>query len=98
MDSTVPIYSRDGRAAYQQNAVSVPPCLCGLQLQLQLQLQTSGLELFLLRRREQHVVQDQPVARRVRVERQVGRRVADLVLRVLRIVPPEEGPGALPPL
>ena len=54
-----------------------------------------SLQFFLLCGRKEHVVEDQPVARRVRVQRQIGRRVADLVLRILRIVPAEEGPGAL---
>src|SRR2546427_6126510 len=51
--------------------------------------------LFRSRRREEHVVEDQPVARRMRVERQVGRRVADLVLLVFGIVPAEERPRSL---
>src|SRR5207245_2440731 len=55
----------------------------------------SRLELALLRGRKQHVVEDQAVARRMRVERQVGRRVPDLVLLIFRIVPAEERPRPL---
>src|SRR3989475_11209725 len=51
--------------------------------------------LFRSRRREEHVVEDQPVARRMRVERQVGRWVADLALLVFGIVPAEERPRSL---
>src|SRR5688572_8919704 len=46
--------------------------------------------LLLLRRGEQHVVEDQAVARRVLELRQVGRRIAHHVLVILGIVPAQE--------
>src|SRR5438034_7150239 len=52
--------------------------------------------LALLGRREEHVVEDQPVARGMGMQRQVGRWIADLVLLVLRVVTSEERPGPLP--
>src|SRR5579872_981889 len=55
----------------------------------------SRFQRLLLRRREQYVVQDEPVARRVGVQRQIRGRVADRVLRVLGIVAAEERPTAL---
>src|SRR5258707_9699661 len=51
--------------------------------------------LLLLGRREQHVVEDQPVARRVRVLVELRRRVAHHVLVVLGIVAAEERERAL---
>src|SRR5437867_10634482 len=60
-----------------------------------LTLPRSRLELALLGGGEQHVIEDEPVARRVRMQRQVGGRIADLMLLVLGVVPSEEGPGAL---
>src|SRR5437773_314642 len=56
----------------------------------------SRLELALLRRRKQHVVEDEAIPGRVRVQRQVRRRVPDLVLLVLGIVAAEEGPRPAP--
>src|SRR5256886_17489620 len=56
----------------------------------------SRLQLALLGRREEHVVEDQPVARGMRMQRQVGRWIADLVLLVLRVVATEERPRPLP--
>src|SRR6476646_916226 len=53
------------------------------------------LERFLLRGREEDVVEDQPIPRRVLVQRQVRRRVADGVLRILGIVAATVRPGAL---
>src|SRR5688572_2824422 len=44
------------------------------------------LQRLLLRCRKQHVVQDQPVPGRVRVQRQIGGRATDGVLRILRVV------------
>src|ERR1041384_8064858 len=44
------------------------------------------LERLLLRSRKQHVVQNQPIPRRILVQRQVGRRAADDVLWVFGIV------------
>src|SRR5690606_26694882 len=55
----------------------------------------SGLQRFLLRRREEHVVENQPVARAVLVQRQVRRRASDRVLRVLGIMPAVVRPRAL---
>src|SRR5262245_59701424 len=55
-----------------------------------------GFQRLLFRRREQHVVQDQSVARRVLVQRQVGGRRPDDVLRVLRIVAAIVRPRPLP--
>src|SRR6266498_1747101 len=63
-----------------------------------LRCKQSGFQFLFLRSREEHVVQDQPVARRMGMEREIGRWVADLMLRVFRIVTAEEGPGSLPPL
>src|SRR3990172_11558111 len=54
----------------------------------------SRLQLAFPGSREQHVVQDETITWRGGVERQVGRRVADLVLRVLGVVPAEVGPRA----
>jgi hypothetical protein len=60
------IYSRSNPDTYQKlTQFSVPPCLCGSQLQLQLQL---CLELFLLGRGEEHVVEDEAVPGRVRMQ------------------------------
>src|SRR4051812_9147003 len=53
------------------------------------------LPWLLLRRREQHVVEDQAVTGRVLVQRQVRRRRPDHVLRILGIVPAIVGPRAL---
>src|SRR5207249_11365131 len=58
----------------------------------------SSLQFLLRRGREERVIEDQPVAWRVGVQGQIGRSVADLVLRVFRIVPSKESPGALPVL
>src|SRR5213076_389044 len=56
----------------------------------------SRLQLALLGRRVEHVVEDQPVARGMRMQRQVARWIADLVLLVLRVVATEERPRTLP--
>src|SRR6056297_2843629 len=44
--------------------------------------EASGLELLLLRSRKQNVVEDQTVPRRVRVQVEIGGRIADLVLLI----------------
>ena len=58
----------------------------------------SGLLLFLLGRREQDVVQDEPVPGRVFAQGQVGGRIAHQVGEVLGVVPGVEGecPLAIP--
>src|SRR2546423_9583680 len=53
------------------------------------------LQGLLLGGGEQHVVQDQPVPRTALVQRQVGRWVADRVLRILGVMAAEVGPSAL---
>src|SRR5690242_10044489 len=58
-------------------------------------LPRSRLQRLLLRRRKQHVVQDQPIPRAALVQRKIRRRVADGVLWILGIVSAEVGPGAL---
>src|SRR5688500_17469125 len=55
-----------------------------------------GFQRLLLSRWKQHVIEDQPVPRRCLVQRQVRRRVADRVLRVLGIVAAIVRPGAFP--
>ena len=47
----------------------------------------SRLERLFLRSGEKNVVENQPVAGRIGVERQIGRLVTDLVLRIFRVVP-----------
>src|SRR5256885_11370343 len=56
----------------------------------------SRLELALFRGGKRDVVQNQPVARRMRMQREIGRGIADLMLRILGIMPAKEGPGPLP--
>ncbi len=57
---------------------------------------SSGVGLASARGGEEDVVQDEPVARRVAEQRQVRRRVADVVLVVLGVVAAVEGEEALP--
>ena len=51
--------------------------------------------LFLLGGGEKDIVQNQAIAGRIGVQRQVGRRVAHKVAIVLGVVAAQEGPGAL---
>src|SRR5690606_32393611 len=53
------------------------------------------LQRLLLGRREEDIVEDEAVSRRVGVQRQVGGRGTDAVLRVLRIVSAQVGPAPL---
>src|ERR1017187_3956755 len=55
----------------------------------------SCLERLLLRGRKEHVVQDEPVPGRIRVQGEVGRQGSDVVLGILGVVPAEVGPRTL---
>src|SRR3954467_14124228 len=57
---------------------------------------SSGLERLFLRGREEDVVEDQPVAGRVLVQREIGGGVPDRVLRVFGVVTAVVRPGSLP--
>lgn len=51
---------------------------------------------FFLGGGEQDIVQNQPVSRRIRIHVQLGRRVTHDMSVILRIMPSEEGPEAIP--
>jgi len=76
-----------GQTVIGGQPVRTPPSIAGTVL---------GLLLLLLRRREENVVQNQTVPGRVLVEFQFGRRIADPVLIVLRVMAAQEREGALP--